>query len=73
MKNYIQKIKNKIKTLDKIAQNPFIDCMHKYNPSSNYFTQTYVWIEEDNKKNLFGSITMTNPLKGNDRLNNQKF
>ena len=63
MQKYIQKIKNKIKKLDKIAQNPFTDYMHNYNPSSNYFTQTYVWIEEDNKKNLFGSVTITKPFK----------
>ena len=63
MYNYIQKIKNKIKKLDKLAQNPFTDLKHKYNPTSNYLTQTYVWIEEDNKKNLFGTITSTNPFK----------
>ena len=63
MIKYLLKIKNKITKLDKIAQNPFIQESHTYNPCQNCMNQTYIWIEEDSQNKFFGSNTTTNPFK----------
>ena len=62
MIKYLLKIKHKVKNLDKMAQNPFIQATHTYNPCQNCISQTYVWIEEDCQNKTFGNNT-TKPFK----------
>lgn len=60
---YFQKIKNKINKFDKLAQNPFLQDSNSYNPCINCINQTYVWIEEQKKHNMFNKTKSTNPFK----------
>lgn len=51
--SYIKKINDKIKEFDEMATNPFTNPDFEYNPFKNAFSQTYVWLDDENSKNTY--------------------
>jgi hypothetical protein len=50
IKDYLRKINKRTNELNKKAQNPFLQRKMEYNPFEGAFSQTYVWIEKETKK-----------------------
>jgi len=48
IQEYLYNLKEKVKKYDKNAQNPFFEFGN--NPFSESFSQTYVWVENDDDK-----------------------
>lgn len=67
IKEYLQTLNKKMKSYDKSAKNPFLEYNYAYNPFKSVISQTYVWVENEQKDTQEDAFTtsenMENPVK----------